>query len=125
MAVRLAPTKTDKPLGRGTRLGIPFKWRGPAGDFIDLTGYTAQVWVSTHDGGITVGSPAVATVAGTEATYHMTADDLAVASANATDFIYFTAVATSGDGATVLPPNKRAINVADWTGADDMLGVVV
>jgi hypothetical protein len=123
MAQRLPPTKIVKPLGRGTRLAIPFQWRGADGQIVDLAGggFTAQVWVSTPAGGITATSPHAVAPTGTQAVYQMSAEDLATASATATDYILFTCVATAGE--TRLPPIKLAVNVADWTGADDMLGV--
>jgi hypothetical protein len=123
MAQRLPPAKIVKPLGRGTRLAVPFQWRGADGQIVDLASgnFTAQVWVSTPAGGITAASPHTVVPTGTQAVYQMSAEDLSVASNLATDYILFTCVATAGQ--TVLPPIKLAVNVADWTGADDMLGV--
>lgn len=117
--LRLEPQATDRVLGRGTRLAIDFKWREPSGDLLDLSGYTCVVYVATQDGTL-IGNAREAAVSGTAATYQMDTDDLAAASAGRTDYVIFTAVATSGP--TVLPPNKRGIAVGDWTGADEFLG---
>jgi hypothetical protein len=116
---KIVPQTTDRVLGRGTRLAIPFKWRhAESGDFVDLSGFTAQVWVSTTEGALS-GSARPATVAGVAATYQMSETDLAQASQTTNDPVYLTCVAT--DGVTVLPPNQRAIVVGDWIGATDML----
>jgi len=114
---RVKPQETETPLGRHTRLAIPFKWRKAAGDFIDLTGYIVRVWVSKLDGTLTADSPRQATVNGTEAVFQMGPNDLAQAGGSLNELVTFTAVAEKDD--TVLPPNKRAVRPADWIGAEE------
>jgi len=112
---RIEPTATTTVLGRHTRLGITFQWRYESGEVVDLEGMSARVWVSDHDGNV-VGQPRIAQVGATKVTYQMSPADLAEASATSTNPILFTCVCE--DAETVLPPNKRAIIVGDWTGAD-------
>jgi hypothetical protein len=111
---RIDATATSIVLGRHTRLGLTFKWRDPDGEVVDLTGYTARVWVS-KDGNV-LGAPRTATVEGSRAVYQMTAADLAEASTSQNAPVYFTCVAENGE--VTLPPNKRSVVVGDWTGAD-------
>jgi len=113
---RIEPTETTRVLGRHTRLALTFQWKEPSGDLVDLDGYTARVWVTSH-AGEQVGQPRTAQVGGTKVTYQMDPADLAEASPTSTQPVYFTCVAENAD--TVLPPNKRAVVVGDWTGADN------
>lgn len=119
MAVRVPATRTDTVLGRHTRLGVPFQWRNPDGELVDLEmgNYTAQVWVTFPDG--TTSGPREAYVEGTQALYHMQADDLAVASPRERDAVKIVCVAENDQN--VLPPNKREIVVGDWGGADSFV----
>ena len=113
---RLEGTSTEQPLGRHTRLAIPFRWRDAEGELIDLQGdsFTAEVWVGTEAGTLIAG-PRSATVTGTAAEYQMEAGDLAEATSSSEPV---TVTCVASQGSTVLPPNKRKIVVADWAGAD-------
>lgn len=115
---QLEGKKAEVPLGRHTRLAIPFQWKGVDGALIDLetNSYTAEVWVSQ---GTTVNGPFTATVSGDTATYQIGQNDLAEATATNAP-VAFTCVAENATN--VLPPNMRRIVVAEWGGADEYPG---
>jgi len=114
---RIEPTTTSIVLGRHTRLAVTFQWRDQSsGELVGLEGFVARVWVADQEGNLIEGSPFPAVVGATKVTYQMSAADLAAASASSTSAVYFTCVAENGN--TVLPPNKRAVVVGDWTGAN-------
>lgn len=108
--------KLTKILGRHTRLGVPFTWTIAGGAVnLEQQDYTVRVFVTAVDGS-TVAGPFPTVVSGNTATYTMNTDDLATASATASDVVTLVAVAENGQN--TLVSDARQITVGNWGGAE-------